>query len=88
MDRRDLSLGGFTVFGVVQVGLALPSFLADPGLSEGVGLLAGVLVAGLFGTYLVRGDDVNGLARRPLFVAVGVATGALSVGVAALALVG
>jgi len=79
VNRRALSLGGFVVAGVSQVLLgaamyASPDTPANPLFS----VLGGLLVAGVFVRALLRGDDLNGLATRPLFVAVGVASGVIS----------
>ncbi|QZP36458.1 hypothetical protein [Halobaculum magnesiiphilum] len=77
-DVRVLSLGGFALSGVCQVALAALKYadgaLADAGLSALVGL--GVLW--VFGRPLVRGDDLNGVASRPVFGVVGVAIGVAS----------
>lgn len=75
MDRRVLSLGGLALAGLVQAAVALLEWPADPATLDWLQVVLGLLTAGLFGSLLVRGDDANGLARRPLFVAVGVGTG-------------
>lgn len=81
VDVRVLSLGGFSLSGVCQVVLAVlkhaDGALADAGLSALVGL--GVLW--IFGRPLVRGDDLNGVASRPVFGVVGVAIGLASAAV-------
>ena len=88
MDRRVISLGGFALTGLAQ---ALDAVLAygtasTPGVAFRA--LAGLVLAGLFGAYLAHGDDLNGLARRPLFVVVGAVSGTVSLAYAALVLLG
>ena len=79
MNRRALSLGGFVVAGVSQVLLGVAMYASgDTPANPLFSVLGGLLVAGVFVRALLRGDDLNGLATRPLFVAVGVASGALS----------
>ncbi|WP_348613605.1 hypothetical protein [Halobaculum rarum] len=79
MNRRALSLGGFVVAGVSQVLLGAAMYAStDTPANPLFSVLGGLLVAGVFVRALLRGDDLNGLATRPLFVAVGVASGVLS----------
>ncbi|GAA0204894.1 hypothetical protein [Halobaculum roseum] len=79
MNRRALSLGGFVVAGVSQVLLGAAMYASgDTPANPLFSVLGGLLVAGVFARALLRGDDLNGLATRPLFVAVGVASGVLS----------
>ena len=79
MNGRALSLGGFVVAGVSQVLLGVAMYVSgDTPANPLFSVLGGLLVAGVFVRALLRGDDLNGLATRPLFVAVGVASGALS----------
>ncbi|SHH41606.1 hypothetical protein [Halobaculum gomorrense] len=79
MNRCALSLGGFAVAGVSQVVLGAAMYASgDAPANPLFSVLGGLLVAGVFGRALVRGDDLNGLATRPLFVAVGVASGVIS----------
>ena len=79
MDRRVLSLGGLVVAGVSQVFLGVVMYASGDGPADPLfSVLGGLLVAGVFARALVRGGDLNGLASRPLFVAVGVASGAIS----------
>ncbi|MXR40310.1 hypothetical protein GRX01_02920 [Halobaculum sp. WSA2] len=79
MNRRALSLGGFVVAGVSQVLLGAAMYAGgDTPANPLFSVLGGLLVAGVFARALLRGDDLNGLATRPLFVAVGVASGVVS----------
>lgn len=79
MNRRALSLGGFVVAGVSQVLLGAAMYASgDTPANPLFSVLGGLLVAGVFARALLRGDDLNGLATRPLFVAVGVVSGVLS----------
>lgn len=79
MNRRALSLGGFVVAGVSQVLLGAAMYAGgDTPANPLFSVLGGLLVAGVFTRALLRGDDLNGLATRPLFVAVGVASGVVS----------
>ncbi|PSQ05336.1 hypothetical protein BRC97_09480 [Halobacteriales archaeon QS_6_71_20] len=79
MSRRVLSLGGLVVAGVSQVLLGATMYASgDSPADPLVSVLGGLLVAGVFARALVRGNDLNGLASRPLFVAVGVASGGIS----------
>ena len=88
MDRRIVSLGGFALTGLAQALDAAIAYGRDPGLDVAFRVGVGLLLAGLFGAYLARGDDLNGLARRPLFVGVGAASGVVSLAYAALVLLG
>ncbi|UIO99958.1 hypothetical protein Hbl1158_00865 [Halobaculum sp. CBA1158] len=79
MHRRALSLGGFVVAGVSQLLLGVAMYAAgDSPANPLFSVLGGLLVAGVFTRALLQGNDLNGLATRPLFVAVGVASGVLS----------
>ncbi|MFC7070200.1 hypothetical protein [Halobaculum lipolyticum] len=76
MTPRAVSLGGFALSGACQVCLGAVEYvrgggLADAGLSVGVGLFA----AWFFGRLLVDGNDLNGLADRPLFALFGALVG-------------
>lgn len=87
MNRRALSLGGFVVAGVSQAALGISQYLSETTATDPLFLVAGgLLLAGVFGRALARGDDLNGLARRPLFVAVGVVAAVVTSGLTALAL--
>jgi hypothetical protein len=87
VNRRALSLGGFVVAGVSQAALGISQSLSGTAATDPLFLVAGgLLLAGVFGRALVRGDDLNGLARRPLFVAVGVVAAVVTGGLTALAL--
>jgi len=79
VNRRVLSLGGFVVAGVSQVLLGAAMYVGgDTPANPLFSVLGGLLVAGVFARALLRGDDLNGLATRPLFVAIGVASGLVS----------
>ena len=79
MNRRVLSLGGFVVAGVSQALLGATMYTSGDSPADPLfPVLSGLLIAGVFVRALVRGGDLNGLASRPLFVAVGVASGAIS----------
>ncbi|MFC7070199.1 hypothetical protein [Halobaculum lipolyticum] len=79
MNRRALSVGGLAVAGVSQVVLGVVEYTTGNGPGNWVfSVLAGAMLAFVFGRALVRGDDLNGLATRPLFVAVGVFSGVAS----------
>ena len=79
MNRRVLSVGGLAVAGVAQVALGVIQYTTGTGPANPFfSVLAGLLLAVVFGRALVRGDDLNGLATRPLFVAVGVFSGVVS----------
>ncbi|WP_435065210.1 hypothetical protein [Halobaculum sp. EA56] len=89
MNRRALSLGGFVLAGVSQVLLGVAMYAGgDAPANPLFSVLGGLLVAGVFARALVRGDDLNGLATRPLFVAVGVASGVLSAALTGAVLLG
>ncbi|WP_348613604.1 hypothetical protein [Halobaculum rarum] len=80
-DPRVLSLGGFAFSGACQIAVGVVEYtngaLSDAGLS----LLVGLGVLWIFGRPLVRGDDLNGVASRPAFAALGVGLGAISAAV-------
>ncbi|WP_277554624.1 hypothetical protein [Halobaculum limi] len=79
MNRRALSLGGFVLAGASQAVLGVFQYATGGGPADPLfSVLAGVLLVGVFGRALVRGDDLNGLATRPLFVAIGVFAGVVS----------
>ncbi|MFC7097225.1 hypothetical protein [Halobaculum marinum] len=83
MNRRVLSVGGLAVAGVAQVVLGVIRYTTGAGVgSPFFSVLAGGMLAVVFGRALVRGDDLNGLATRPLFVAVGVFSGVVSTALA------
>ena len=86
MNRRVLSLGGFVVAGVSQATLGVVQYLSGSAATDPLFLVAGgLLLAGVFGRALVRGDDLNGLATRPVFVAVGVVAAVLTGALTAVA---
>ncbi|MFC6786774.1 hypothetical protein ACFQFH_13055 [Halobaculum halobium] len=89
MNRRALSLGGFVAAGVSQTLLGVAMYASgDTPANPLFSVLGGAVVAGVFARALLRGDDLNGLATRPLFVAVGVAAGIVSIVLTAGVLVG
>ncbi|GAA0204886.1 hypothetical protein [Halobaculum roseum] len=80
-DVRVLSLGGFTLSGACQVALAAAEYAAGAFADAGLSALVGLGVLWIFGRPLVRGDDLNGVAVRPVFGVVGVALGLVSAAV-------
>ena len=88
MDRRVVSLGGFALTGLAQALDAALAYGTTTLFDVAFRLAVGLLLAGLFGAYLVRGDDLNGLARRPLFVVIGAASGVVSLVYVAVILLG
>ena len=87
LDVRTLSLGGFALSGVCQVLLAAVASADGAFVDAGISALVGLGVLWIFGRPLIRGDDLNGVASRPVFGAVGVALGGISAAVLVYTLV-
>ncbi|SHH41584.1 hypothetical protein SAMN05443636_2505 [Halobaculum gomorrense] len=81
MDVRVLSLCGFALSGACQVALGALEFANGAVAEAGLSVIVGLGVLWVFGRPLVRGDDLNGVAARPAFAAVGVGLGVVSVAV-------
>jgi len=80
-DVRVVSLGGFTFSGACQIAVGVVEYANGALPDAGLSLLVRLGVLWIFGRPLVRGDDLNGVASRPAFAAVGVGLGVVSAAV-------
>ena len=80
-DVRVVSLGGFVFSGACQIAVGVVEYANGVPSDAGLSILVGVGVLWIFGRPLLRGEDLNGVASRPAFAALGVALGAISAAV-------
>lgn len=78
---RVLSLGGFAFSGACQIVVGVVEYANGTLYDAGLSILVGLGVLWIFGRPLVRGDDLNGVASRSAFAAIGVGLGVVSAAV-------